>query len=316
MHEVESLAYYGETPWHTLGKRLIVPPKTVEEAIIEGGLNWPVALAPLLADFEGEYLDTDHYAVIRTTDKMRLGIVGSGYTPMQNHETFKFFQPVMDTGKVAIETVGSLRGGRRVFMLARVNNACADVVKGDEVRAFFLLSNSHDGTVRARLGFTETRVVCMNTLGAAHKGDLLSIRHTKNAVAAIKDVHDLINWTTREFEGSVQQMQALARKGVTPKTLRKFVRDVFRKDVEETTVGEDQEEQKFARLEATVIPLFEQGRGNDLPGVRGTMWAAYNAVSEYLTWERGHSIHTRLDSLWFGDSAKLNQKAFKLALAA
>lgn len=61
--------------------------------------------------------------------------------------------------------------------------------------------------------------------------------------------------------------------------------------------------------------MFETGRGNNLPSIRGTYWASYNAVSEYLGYERGRSQQSRLDSLWFGDSANLNRHALEIALA-
>jgi hypothetical protein len=44
------------------------------------------------------------------------------------------------------------------------------------------------------------------------------------------------------------------------------------------------------------------------------MWAAYNAVTEYLQYERGNNVATRLDSLWFGQGATLNKKALQTAV--
>lgn len=52
--------------------------------------------------------------------------------------------------------------------------------------------------------------------------------------------------------------------------------------------------------------LFERGRGNDLPGVAGTLWAVYNAVAELV--DHGESKRTpahRLTSIWFGSGATL-----------
>jgi hypothetical protein len=62
-------------------------------------------------------------------------------------------------------------------------------------------------------------------------------------------------------------------------------------------------------------PLYESGRGNNLPGVKGTLWAGYNAVTEYLAYSRGKTDDSRLDSLWFGDSAKVNARAMEVAYA-
>ena len=63
-----------------------------------------------------------------------------------------------------------------------------------------------------------------------------------------------------------------------------------------------------------VTGLFEAGKGNDLPSIRGTLWAGYNAVSEWLTWNRGRNADNRLNSLWFGDGANINRHALEMAL--
>ncbi len=60
--------------------------------------------------------------------------------------------------------------------------------------------------------------------------------------------------------------------------------------------------------------LFESGRGNDLPSIKGTYWAAYNAVTEYLQYESGRTDDSRLNSLWFGPNAVKNKTALKEAL--
>lgn len=317
-HEVEQMMYVGDRPWHGLGTMLDNPP-TVEEAIRLAGLDWNVMLQPLYSKVEGAEISTDHRATIRQSDLKVLGVVGPGYHAVQNKDAFAFFQPVVESGKVEIETAGSLREGRRVWMLAKVKGCDADVVAGDQVKGYFLLANSHDGTITLRLGFTGTRVVCSNTMAMAlgkGNGKMLRIRHTKGAEEAMQQLHSIIDWSQQEFAASVEQMRSLANKGVTEATLRAYVRKVFQKTVEDKTVAEEEEEVKFERLENNIIPLFEKGRGNDLPGVKGTMWAAYNAVSEYLTWNRGRSASNRMDSLWFGEGQKVNQKAFQLALAA
>ncbi len=67
-----------------------------------------------------------------------------------------------------------------------------------------------------------------------------------------------------------------------------------------------------------VSELVETGKGADIPGVRGTMWGAYNAVSEYLQYEAGRGesgFHgKRADSMLFGASATANALALQKAL--
>ena len=64
----------------------------------------------------------------------------------------------------------------------------------------------------------------------------------------------------------------------------------------------------------SVETLFTTGKGNDLPGVEGTYWAAYNAVTEYLNYDRGRNNANRMDSLWFGQNKQMSSNALDTAL--
>jgi phage/plasmid-like protein (TIGR03299 family) len=312
--EVESMFSLKEVPWHGLGRILDNPP-TTEEAIRCAGLDWEVKLVPLTAKLDGEELqDIDRWATVRATDRKVLGTVGGTYRPLQNVDAFKFFQPALDAGEAHLETAGSLREGRRVWVLARLKQDPIEIVPGDAVMSYILLSNGHDGSMAVRAGFSSIRVVCANTLAAAHEGQaskLLRVRHTENTAKTLDEVRDIMDLGRREFVASTEKMRALARKGVNVEDLKEYVRLVFQPKVTMTT--ETEQKAKCDRLMGKIIPLFEVGRGNDMPGVKGTMWAAYNAVNEYLGWERGRN-DTRLDSLWFGDGANVNRRAFDLAL--
>ncbi len=64
-----------------------------------------------------------------------------------------------------------------------------------------------------------------------------------------------------------------------------------------------------------VTNLFEVGQGNDMPGVKGTWWAAYNAATEYLSHNKGRNADNRYESLWFGQAANTNKKALDVAIS-
>src|SRR5689334_8992133 len=131
-HEIESMMFVGETPWHGLGNRLLERPKTIEEALVAGGLDWEVKPYPMFSniplgtkDAQGrdQFLKVpvnEGRSIIRTSDNKVLGVVGKGYRPLQNKEGFSFLDTALEAGLVDIETCGSLRGGRRVWMLAHI----------------------------------------------------------------------------------------------------------------------------------------------------------------------------------------------------
>jgi hypothetical protein len=67
-------------------------------------------------------------------------------------------------------------------------------------------------------------------------------------------------------------------------------------------------------MNETIFNLFEGGRGNDLPGVAGTYWAAYNAITEHLSYGISNTQDNRLDSLWFGMNSNRNDQALQKSL--
>lgn len=307
-HEVENMMYMGETPWHGLGRRVIDAP-TSEEAIRIAGLDWKVDRVPLIT---AEGAPVDHKALVRATDKKVLGVVGPRYQPLQNSEAFAFFDPFIKAGEANYETAGSLREGKRVWILAKINRKPIEVVKNDLVEKFLLLSNSHDGTLAVRVGFSPIRVVCANTLRLAHGdqgSELIRIRHTAKMVKTLDEIREIVNLADARFEATAEQYKALAAKDCNKSDLAKYVHQVFEFSEEPATerIKENQEE-----VLGNIIKLFESGKGAEYH--RGSYWGAYNAVTEYLGYEKGRSQDSRLDSLWFGESARVNQKAFELAL--
>jgi phage/plasmid-like protein (TIGR03299 family) len=323
-HEIESMFFVGQAPWHGLGTRLDGPP-TVAEAIRAAGLDWTVRLDPLYAAapdiqmqsdgslviHDAAAVKTDHFATRRESDGKVLGVVGPHYRPLQNVEAFAWFQPFLDAGLAKLHTAGSLRGGRRVWVLARLAGGPLEIAAGDVVERFVLLSNSHDGTLAVRVGFTPIRVVCANTLAMAHGSDaskLIRVKHTagvRDNLDAIRDVMDLAN---QRFEATAEQYRRLAARTICQADVRKYVRKVFQ-------VADDaQPSARLANILLTVEGLAEVGRGNDLPSVRGTWWAAYNGVTEYLGTLAGRNADSRLNSLWFGDAALTSRRALEVAL--
>ena len=307
-----------EVPWHGLGVILDKPP-TVEEAIKCAGLDWTVRLQPLHMKYDGEDIPVPNgFATVRDTDRKVLGVVGPTYKPLQNKDAFKFFQPFLDANEATIETAGSLRGGTRVWVLARVTQDPIEIVPGDDVLNYILLSNGHDGTLAIRVGLTPTRVCCANTLSAAHAhkaSKLLRVRHTKKAAETLDVVRETMDLVRKEFVATAEQYKVLAKKGVRKEDLEAYVRRVFQPKVVMTTPEtEAEDDAAHDRLLAPIIRLFEEDPTNNMPGVKGTVWGMYNAVTSYLSHERGRSADNRVNSLWFGDSATVNDRAFDQAL--
>lgn len=308
-HAVEQMMFVGQTPWHGLGNQLDEAP-TISEAITAAGLDWEVGLKDLQT-VDG--VPVNHRATYRKTDGSILGVVGPRYTPLQNVDAFDWFQPFIDAGECALHTAGSLHEGQKVWVLAQLNRDNSEIVRGDDVCKFILLSNSHDGTTAIRVGYTPIRVVCANTMAMAHsKGSgskLIRIRHTRSSKTNLENVRDIMDNINAEFEATADQFRFLASRNFNQGDVRRYVKTML--DIQGTP--DDDIKTRTRNILDDILTRIE-GPKQSATGVRGTWWAAYNGFNEYLNYAKGRTEDNRLDSLWFGLNANDNIKALNTAL--
>lgn len=314
--ENDTMFSVKEKPWHKLGTVVETAP-TVKEAIKLAGLDWQVELKPIqtIEDEETETVKkSTHKAVMRKDTQDILGIVGASYHPLQNTEAFEWFEPFVENELATLETAGSLFNGKRVWILAKTKKE-ADVVNGDKVEGFILLSNSHDGSNAVRVGFTPIRVVCNNTLCYAegHKlSQLIRVRHTQSVVENLQLVRDVMDTVNMQFISTIEQYKELTKKDISVEDLRKYVRQVFSSQKLEQIIR-DYEAREKAEIEAERKKLIERVEEIfELEPARKT-WNMYNAVNSYLNHDRCRNSELRLNSIWFGDSKQLDKKAFEIA---
>jgi len=305
-------------PWHKLGVILDNPP-TIEEAINAAGLGWDVACRRMQYEaINGSMQDAESRAVVRLDTGAKLGEVGCNWTPLQNSKAFAFFQPFLDAKAATLECAGSLFDGAKVFVLAKIGGT-DEIVKGDAIERYILLSNAHDGTASLRVGFTPIRVVCANTLAMAVRNgtsQLLRLRHVGDVEEALERVGEAMDVANSRFEATAEQYRALAKVACNKKQLKDLVQVVFRPAIPEATgsmpdVTQPIPAERESWLLKQIEPLFDAGAGTEIAGVRGTLWGAYNAITEYLAHERGNSDERRLANLWFGQAASMSQKALQ-----
>lgn len=300
----------GDKPWHGLGKNIQKAP-TIEEGIIKAGLDWNVMKTQLFyKDKYGITTHTKEYrSLIRETDGKFLGIVGKDYEPLQNIEAFNWFDFLLDNGNATLESAGSLKGGKRIWVLAKLKNE-AEIVSNDQVNSYVLLSNSHDGSTAVWLQFTPIRVVCWNTLSAAlsRRNDMdntaLRLSHTSNLQKRLELAKDVVDLSNQRFTTYVDDYRTMASRQCNSEKFERYAGLVLQNDKPKETRAWDVLER-----------FFEAGSGNELSGVRGTYWGAFNSFTQWVDHSRGRD-NNRLFSTWFGDGKRLRERAYKLALVA
>lgn len=304
---VPSMMYVGETPWHTLGTKLDKP-ATASEAIQAAGLEFQVEKIPLRIALHNLPVK-DHFATVRTDTMEVLGVVGSRYTPIQNKDAFTTFDALVGEGQAIYHTAGALGKGERIWILAKLPDYIR-VNKNDIVEPFLLFTNTHDGSSTVSVKLTPIRVVCENTLSVALQGteQQVRIRHTNQAEEKLKQAHEVLGLSNKVFEILSQYYIGMSRKMINAVLLNQYIDKVFPMPIftlQNSYVKEVREK---------IIELSEVGIGAEMS--RGTLWGAYNAVTEYVDHYRlsSKTDSMRLKSMWYGSGETLKKKAFSLAV--
>lgn len=316
--ENDTMFSVKERPWHNLGTVLTEAP-TIEEGIKQAGLDWTVSLRPIVSDDTDRIQINTHKMVVREDLNQPLGIVGSDYKILQNREAFNFFDTFIENNLASLETAGSLFNGKKVFILAKINQQDMHISDEDIVEKYILLSNSHDGSQSVRVGYTPIRVVCNNTLSCAvsnRQSNLIKITHRTNVAETLEAVRETMNLINQDFLATEEQYKVLAQKGVSQDSLEKYVKQVFSvkkleniiNDYEKGLEEKEEIEEGRKRLLSRIEEIFE------LEPVHNA-WTMYNSVNYYLNHDRGRTLENRYNSMWFGDSKRLDNRAFQIALA-
>ena len=311
----DGMMYTGATPWHGLGVKLDNP-ATAAEAIAAAGLGWNVIKKPVyVRNIHGGFEEVaGKAAIVREDTQEVFSIMGDGYEPLQNWDgSGTLLDGVVGMGEAIYHTAGSLFGGRKVFLLAKLPEDI-EIVPGDVVQPFILLSNSHDGSQAVRMQITPIRVVCANTLSAALRGGGgFYGKHTKHIMERANEAREVLGLAHAYYEMFARQVDQLVNTRMTIIEVQDYLQQVYRFKADQTYADQDH---RILKSYETTLDLLNHPT-NTVGGIAGTKWAAYNAVSYYVDHERpvrggAYRDDRRLDASWFGNGAELRQRAYDL----
>ena len=319
--------YTGDTPWHGLGQKLDKA-ATSKEAIEAAHLDYKVGVYSVYYQMpDGKMVQAkEKGAIVREDTGTFFQVMSNRYTPVQNKDAFGFFDNVVAAGEAVYHTAGALDEGKRIWILAKLSGEFK-VAKDDVVEKYVLLANSHDGSEALTMMVTPIRVVCHNTLSVAlqdKKASRFYARHTVRVMNRATQAREILGLTEEYFKNFQAGADRLVAYQIKQKELEEMLRWTLH-TVDAKEMDKQHASKKVAIEEIT--RLFEHGKGNDMPGVKGTAWGLYNAVGEYVDWSRpaGKGVKTlcvstaavvsqRLDSAWFGSGANLKQKSWDYLL--
>lgn len=292
-HEIETFtdgtaAFFTarQDAWHRLGT-VTADCLTAEQVMTTASLGgWNVRKVSLTAtEITADGVTTldvpDRWATVRTHPKTGaaeyLGTVGGDYRTVQNEASCEVLNTIVDESGAHFETAGSLRGGRETFVTMLLPK---DMLIGgvDAVRLYLAALNSHDGSKKFRLLVSPVRIVCANTQRMAERAAWASyeIRHTASAQGRIAQARQALGMTWRYCEEFQAAADRMLDETLTMGEFERIVKQVWPLEANPPVRTQNNHDRRLRAL----AHLFAESGTN--AAIRGTRWAGYQAVTEYL----------------------------------
>lgn len=310
-HQVETMAYAGETPWHGLGVPVsndLTPAQMMQKA----GLDWTVHEVESFVEFNGNRIPTGQKALVRSSDARVLTNVGPDWKPVQNEQAFEFFAEYVFAGNMEMNTAGSLRDGQMVWALAKVKDSF-DLFGGDQVDSYLLFSNPHQYGKSIDVRFTPIRVVCNNTLSLslgmeAERQVKVGHRVQFNA----DEVKQALGIATEKLATYKEMAQYLGSKRFSMDKLIEYYNTIYPRTSDKRVQDKKLSVETLSRNAKQCLDVLETQPGSEF--AEGSWWQAYNSVTYITDHVQGRNADNRLYSSWFGGNQARKKNALETAI--
>jgi len=338
-HQLEQMAYVGETPWHGLGNQL-TQNQPIEIWAQQAGMNWRIESSNVSYMAQNERGQSiimpyeEQRVLYRSDTHAPLSVVSQRYQEVQPMEILEFYRDLTEQSGFELETAGILKGGKKFWALARTGQSTA--LKGKDVsNGYILLATACDGSLATTAQFTSIRVVCNNTLAIALRGQsgsagVVKVPHSTKFDA--DKVKQQLGVSVRAWDEHMYEMKQLSQRKVTQGEAAAFFDAVFNNtsmssaDQEENIIQfyrnvanpnptKEKSEPNGRAMSKAMIMFNGQGRGATLSSAKDTAYGLLCSITEFADHERrAMSTDHRLDSAWFGAGANLKQRGLEQAL--
>ena len=343
LYSNDDMVYVGAAPWHGLGESV----DSIDS--LPRCLDWQVCKLGMSFRFESQgerfEFDSQYKALVRSDNHAELGIATDQYEPHQNAKLWETFKSFCDAGNMKIETAGTLRGGKIVWIFAKIDRGFS--INGDKQELYALIATAHDRSMVTSIKPTYIRVVCYNTLSAALTSLEGAFKQSHRSDFNGKRAKDFVAHSILGFEDYQKQVITLtaidltsinrpiseayatelvntdlfnsAASAITHTDITKEMDAMARKQFVRLLTENDSASREFCTLvekdaNRPVKHLLHDIKTEQAGIANKTAWGMFNGVTRYIDHTHGRNADNRLSNAWFGTGAAVKSKGMALAL--
>lgn len=333
--------------WHNIAKRIFSLDEVItpREAMVEVAGDIEFTRSPMWYEVDGvKTLAKNKTAIIRkptvdSPEALLLGITSEAWVASSYPELASALDGL--GREYPVETAGILEDGGLAFLCFRARGDWS--VRGDEMRSYFAANFSLTPGVGHKIFHSPVRVLCWNTntMAQGQATINLSIPHSADALQRIQLAAKLASQFHEMKDKAKGIFEAFADKQVTSRDVDSIIYAAFqlpslppklkliKQQLSETEaevfkraltpdllIGLEKAQEQYDRQCENVLRLRETARERferfEPANLRGTAWAAYNAVTEVADWREGRNAD---ESALFGGRAQEKSRAYEAAMA-
>jgi len=305
--------------WAQLGTS-VAGAGSAHEALVTAGLaGWNVRKIPQT----GTEITPDGVTTIDNPDKVMLAYtdpatratrylstVGKGYGVHQNEAGAAVIDTlVAESGARGTGYAGAIEGGRKTFVTIELPGTM--YVDGTDVLQLHLVVfSSHDGETAFRVMMVPFRPFCANQQNIAIRDHVscVSIRHTSKSEINVEEIRGKLGLLYDYSHAFEVEAQRLIRTSMTNAEFVDLIREVWPVKKTATARTLNNAERRAGKLTRLWTSAQTQAP------IRGTRWAAFQAVTEYLDHHApAKDLDVRANRVLISDGlAKHKQSAYDL----
>ena len=195
---------------------------------------------------------------------------------VQNRDAFAFTDELLGEG-VRYETAGSLMGGKKIWILAKLPTKY--IIQGEQIMPYLVFSNTHDGSSAIKIAMTPIRVVCNNTLNLALNTAkrCWSINHVGDIAAKMEDAKETLFMAEDYMVELGKSFETLSKMRLSDASVEEYIKELL--PIADNAT--DANVKNITKLRNDVIRRYKYAP--DLKNLDKNGYRFINAVSDFAT---------------------------------